>query len=101
MSSLRFRSLLKSLRSNRPSRRRAVEKMVQAEQMESRELLSAANFGFASNFEGGASEVANDVATDASGARINNDANSWHRYRRFSNVGRQYNPSLFTCLENS
>ncbi len=41
--------------------------MVQAEQMESRELLSAANFGFASNFEGGASEVANDVATDASG----------------------------------
>jgi Ca2+-binding RTX toxin-like protein len=62
-----LRSILKSLRSTNTSRRRAVESLAAIEQMESRELLSAANFGFVGSFEGGAIQQANGVATDVDG----------------------------------
>lgn len=62
-----FRSIIKGFRSNTTSRRRVAEASTNVESMEQRALLSAANFGFANSFEGGAVENANDVATDADG----------------------------------
>ncbi|MFK7820056.1 MAG: SBBP repeat-containing protein [Planctomycetaceae bacterium] len=61
------RSILKSLHSNKKSRRRVVESASAVEKMEARELLSAANFGFVSSFEGGALQEASAAATDSDG----------------------------------
>lgn len=65
--SFSLRSFLASFAPACTKRRKVAQSAINVERMEARALLSAANFGFAASFEGGAAQNVNDVVTDSSG----------------------------------